>query len=171
MVKIYPSTTEPLIPQNVTINWNDISVYDNRQKFNCTQIITVYLNTTSDREYYAVTYDWIYDESKPEEHPFCCDQVVLLDYLTLWRSKEADSLIKYLLMDDNELAKYSGNITAQRFRRDIIISIALYWEENGKIKNDGAIWEHTNNYRIYQGDGNDPVGFGGHGWTVLLHNS
>ena len=171
MVKIYPSTTELYPSHKVTINWNDVSVYDNRQKFNCTQIITVYLNTTSDKEYYIVTYDWIYDENKPEEHPFCCDHIVLLDYLTLWRSKEADSLIKYLVMDDETLTKYSGTMTAQRFRRDIIIAIALYWEENGKIKNDGAVWEHTNNYRVYLGDGNDHHGFGGHGWTVLLHNS
>jgi hypothetical protein len=170
MAKIYPSPTEPLPLRNVTIHWNDVSVYDNRQNFNCTQIITVNLITISDKEYYAVTYDWVYDENKPEQHPFYCDQIVLLDYLTLWRSKEADSLIKYLVMDDKELAKYSGTMTAPRFRRDIIIAIALYWEENGKIKNDGAIWEHTNNYRIYLGDGNDPKGFGGHGWAVLLHS-
>lgn len=166
MAKIHPSTTESSLPQNVTINWNDISVYDNRKKFNCTQIITVNLRTISDKEYYTVTYDWFYDENKPEDHPFCCDQIVLLDYLTLLRSKEADSLVKYLVMDDIELAKYSGTMTASRFRRDIMISIALFWEENGKIKNDGAIWEHTNSYRIYPGDGNDPIGFGGHGWRV-----
>lgn len=167
MAKIYPSHAESYPLHTVTINWNDISVYDNRKKFNCRQVITVNLNAISDKEYYAITYDWFYDENKPEEHPFCCDHIVLLDYLTIWRSEEADSLIKYLVMDDKELAKYSGNKTASRFRRDIMISIALYWEENGKIKNDGAIWEHTNNYRVYQGDGNDPVGFGGHGWRVV----
>ena len=167
MAKIYPSLAESYPLHTVTINWNDISVYDNRKKFNCRQVITVNLNAISDKEYYAITYDWFYDENKPEEHPFCCDHIVLLDYLTIWRSEEADSLIKYLVMDDKELAKYSGNKTASRFRRDIMISIALYWEENGKIKNDGAIWEHTNNYRVYQGDGNDPGGFGGHGWRVV----
>jgi len=167
MAKIYPESTESSPLHTVTINWNDISVYDNRQKFNCRQVITVNLNQISDKEYYAITYDWFYDENKPEEHPFWCDHIVLLDYLTIWRSEEADSLIKYLVMDDIELAKYSGKMTASRFRRDIMTSIALYWEENGKIKNDGAIWEHTNNYRVYQGDGNDPVGFGGHGWRVV----
>jgi hypothetical protein len=150
----------------VTINWNDVSVYDNRQKFDCTQIITVYLNTAADKECYVVTYDWIYDDNTQQEHPFCCDHIAVLDYLTLRRSKEADSLIKYLVMDDTELAKYSGTITASRFRRDIMIAIALYFAENGKLTETGAIWEHKNNYRIYPGDGNDPIGFGGHGWRV-----
>jgi hypothetical protein len=167
MAKIYPSPDEPLPPHTVTINWNDVSVYDNRQKFNCTQVITVNLKAISDKEYYAITYDWFYDENKPEEHPFCCDHIVLLDYLTLWRSKEADSLIKYLGMDDTELAKYSGTMAASRFRRDIMIAIALYWAENGKIRKTSAIWEHTNSYRIYPGDGNDPAGFGGHGWRMV----
>ena len=164
MTKIHPSPNESA--NTVTINWNDVSVYDNRRKFKCTQVITVDLKTISNKQYYAVTYDWIYDENNPEEHPFCCDHIVLLDYLTLWRSEEADSLIKYLVMDNTELAKYSGTISASRFRRDIMIAIALYWAENGKLKETGAIWEYTNSYRIYPGDGNDPVGVGGHGWRV-----
>ena len=70
-------------------------------------------------------------------------------------------------MSDIELAKYSGSIKVSRFRRDIIIAIAHFWKEGGKIKKDNRILEcFTNNFRIYPGDGKDSSEFGGNGWTV-----
>jgi hypothetical protein len=69
-------------------------------------------------------------------------------------------------MDNTELSKYSGTMTAERFRRDIIIAIELFGEEGGKIVESGAVWENQSRFRVYPGDGQDPPGFGGHGWSV-----
>jgi hypothetical protein len=84
----------------------------------------------------------------------------------LWRNKESDSLVKYLVMSDAELVKYCGAVPASRFRRDLIIAIELFHVEGGKNLKTGAIWENQSRFRVYTGDGRDPPGFGGHGWTV-----
>ena len=154
----------------LSIYWSDVSVYDHRRNFNCKQVITVLLNKQSDnREFYIIIYEWIYDEDDVGNHPFCYDQVVSRDatsVVRLWRNKESDSLVKYLVMDDTELVKYCGPTTAPRFRRDIIIAIALFKTEYGKFLETGTVWENQLRFRIYPGDGQDPPGFGGHGWTM-----
>lgn len=154
----------------VTINWTDTSVYDRRRKFNCKQVITVLLNTQkNNNEFYVVIYEWIYDDDIPGSHPFCYDLIVPHDATSivhLLRNKESDSLVKYLVMSDATLAKYSGNVTVSRFRRDIIIAIQLFKEEGGKYLETGAVWENQKRFRIYYGDGRDPPGLGGHGWMV-----
>lgn len=152
---------------NVTVTWTDKSENDKRRRLKCEQIITVILNKYDDnREFYDIQYEWIYDENEPENHPFCWDQHVDIHSTgehAVWRNRESDSLVKYLVMDDIELTKYSGAFTAPCFRRDIIRAIATFWEHGGK-------WFE---YRIedceYLGDGRDPIDFGGEGWTVSRH--
>jgi len=166
--KKFPVVIESTQLHYVTIHWNNISVYDQRHKFNCDQIITVVLNKQeNNREFYVILYEWIYD--RPEDHPFWHDQILKRNtsaVIRLWRTPESDSLIKYLVMDNDELAKYCGNITPDRFRRDIIIAIELFYEEEGKIIVTAEVWENQSRFRVYSGDGKDPVGLGGHGWIV-----
>lgn len=172
--------TTPNVIHEVTIHWMDKSVYDQRRNFNCTQMITVVLNKSSlDKEYYYIMYKWLYDENTPEEHPFCCDHIVGRGSSTqecLWRNKESDSLVKYLVMPDAKLANYSGIRSASCFRRDIIRAIANLGNNshNKGVKVGGNVWEakcgdvwhYLNGFRVYPGDGTDAPGFGGHGWIV-----
>jgi hypothetical protein len=46
----------------------------------------------------------------------------------LYRNHKSDSLVKYLVMDDDELSKYSGPITAESYRINIIRSISNFLE-------------------------------------------
>ena len=155
---------ESTVLHHVTVHWSDTSTIDRRHHVNCEQIITVILNKyDQDREFYDIQYEWIYDENVPEDHPFSWDSVVEI-YSTgepaVWRNKESDSLVKYLVMPDDELAKYSGELTAPCFRRDIIRAIATFWEHGGKW------FECLLDECVYLGDGEDPPDFGGEGWTV-----
>ena len=158
------------ILHTVSINWSDTSVYDQRYNFDCKQVITVLLNKQEDnREFYVIIYEWIYNEDIPDSHPFCHDQIVPFNATSivhLWRNKESDSLVKYLVMPDAELVKYCDTVPASRFRRDLIIAIELFHVEGGKLFESGSSWEHQSRFRIYTGDGQDPPEFGGHGWAV-----
>ena len=155
---------ESTLLHQVTIYWSDESSNARRRFVQCEQLITVTLNKyDDDREFYDINYEWIYVENEQENHPFSWDAVVER-YSTgehaVWRNKESDSLVKYLVMDDEELAKYSGELSAPCFRRDIIRAIAIFWEHGGK-------WiECPINECVYLGDGEDPPDFGGKGWTV-----
>jgi hypothetical protein len=170
MSRKFPVVVKSIQLHNVSIRWDDASVYDHRRNFNCTQMITVVLNTQdTNREFYVILYEWLYDRDNPEDHPFCHDQILLRDtssVVRLWRTKESDSLVKYLVMDDTDLITYSGISGVSRFRRDILIAIELFEEEGGKVCDSGAIWEDQSRFRIYHGDGTDPLGLGGHGWVV-----
>lgn len=155
---------ESTVLHHVTVHWSDVSTTDRRHHVKCEQIITVILNKyDQDREYYDIQYEWIYDENEPDDHPFSWDSVVEI-YSTgehaVWRNKESDSLVKYLVMPDKELTKYSGVMTAPCFRRDIIRAIATFWEYGGKW------FECLLDECVYLGDGEDPPDFGGEGWTV-----
>jgi hypothetical protein len=168
--KKFPVITDSIQLHNVMINWVDTSVYDQRRNFDCGQAITVLLNKQENsRDFYVIMYEWIYDRATPETHPFCHDQILGMStsyVVRLWRTPESESLVKYLVMDNTELSKYCGSITAERFRRDIIIAIELFGEERGKTIESGAVWEHQSRFRVYHGDGRDPPGLGGHGWIV-----
>ena len=168
--KKFPFIIESIQLHNVMINWSDICVYDQRYNFDCDQAITVLLNKQeNNREFYVIMYEWLYDRDIPENHPFCYDQILKIStssVVRLWRNPESESLVKYLVMDNNELSKYCGTVTVERFRRDIIIAIELFGEECGKTIENGAVWEHQSRFRVYPGDGQDPPGVGGHGWIV-----
>lgn len=155
---------ESTVLHHVAVHWSDVSTTDRRHHVKCEQIITVILNKyDQDREYYDIQYEWIYDENEPDDHPFSWDSVVEIyssGESAVWRNKESDSLVKYLVMTDAELTKYSGQMTAPCFRRDIIRAIATFWEYGGKW------FECLIDECVYLGDGEDPPDFGGEGWTV-----
>jgi hypothetical protein len=168
--KKFPVIIDSIQLHNLIIHWVDASVYDQRYNFDCGQAITVILNKQeNNREFYVIMYEWLYDRNIPENHPFCYDQILKLSTsssVRLWRNPESDSLVKYLVMSNTKLMKYCGCMTAERFRRDIIIAIELFDKEGGKIIESGAVWENQSRFRIYPGDGQDPPGLGGHGWIV-----
>jgi hypothetical protein len=150
---------------NTTILWNDISIYDRNCRFNCNQSITVTINTCQPfasgkkRQFYDIRYVWTYDINEPEDHPFYFDALFDSDgEPQVWRNRNSDSLVKYLIMSNDELKKYSGDLRADCFRRDIIKAISEF-DENG-----GKYLQIVDNCRIYPGDGLDPPGFGGVGW-------
>jgi hypothetical protein len=169
--KKFPVVIESKQIHNVTINWSGVSVYDTRCNFKCDQAITIVLNKQeNNKEFYVLLYEWMYDRYSPENHPFCHDQILLprtSSVVRVWRTPESDSLVKYLVMNNTEIAKYCGDVTSERFRRDILIALELFGEEGGKIIETGAVWEDQSLFRMYPGDGRDPPGLGGHGWIVL----
>jgi hypothetical protein len=171
----------PNVIHEVVIDWMGRSDYDRRRNFNCTQMITVVLNKSQlNKEYYYIMYKWIYDVNTPEEHPFCCDPIVSSETSgqeCLWRNKESDTLVKYLVMPDSTLAKYSGSRSASCFRRDIIRAIAElgnnYATRTGNVidnYNKLSSLAHMNVLRVYPGDGHDNCSIEGDGW-ILVNSS
>lgn len=46
----------------------------------------------------------------------------------VFSNKMSDSLIEYLLMPFEELEKYSGRITAEQYKKQIISALSLFWD-------------------------------------------
>ena len=173
-------TNQEAIIHHIEVFWRDTSVYDTREQFDCRQTIIIGLTkTAANQEFYSIRYKWNYDtKNNSEGHPFCCDPIVEVDTETcicVWRNKETDSLIKYLVMSNETLGKYSGKFTSECFRRDIIRAIAILGtkchypvKDSEQVHEDGSgqVWKNLNGFRIYPGDGFDEPGFGGEGWLV-----
>ena len=46
----------------------------------------------------------------------------------VFSNEMSDSLIKYLLMPFEELEKYSGRVTAEQYKKQIIVALSLFWD-------------------------------------------
>jgi hypothetical protein len=46
----------------------------------------------------------------------------------IFKNDMISNMITYLLMDDDTLEKYSGNSTAQCYRKNIMISLSNFWD-------------------------------------------
>jgi hypothetical protein len=88
-------------------------------------------------EYYDISYEYEYFEdskntnlnevNKKKCHPFWPNFGSASGYIIKKNTMTATMVI-YLLMNYEELSKYSGNITAQGYKRSIIAALALLWE-------------------------------------------
>jgi hypothetical protein len=90
-------------------------------------------------EYYDISYKYEYFENpetkndnqnevnKKKCHPFWPNFGSASGYIIKKNTMTATMVI-YLLMNYEELSKYSGNVSAQGYKRSIIAALALLWE-------------------------------------------
>lgn len=80
--------------------------------------------------YYDINYKCLYSS----EDPLCKKLNPLLSIETgydgeiIFANEMSDILVKYLLMPFNELEKYSGRVSAEQYKKQIIKSINLFWD-------------------------------------------
>jgi hypothetical protein len=105
---------------NTTVYW--------KQYITCSLNITVTLQLYEKYgEYYDIKYVWDYDRSDPQNHPLYYDMSFLRDHYDgdrLFRNRISDALVTGLVMDDIELEKEAGSITAEEYRISIMKSVA-----------------------------------------------
>lgn len=64
-------------------------------------------------------------------NPFCKDREYFEDHINgeiIVKNELSNILIKYLLMDFEELSKHSGSVTPQNYKLSIMKSISLLWD-------------------------------------------
>jgi hypothetical protein len=66
-------------------------------------------------------------ETNKKCHPFWPNLESASGYIIKKNTMTATMVI-YLMMNYEELAKYSGNVTAQGYKRSIIAALALFWD-------------------------------------------
>jgi len=126
---------------------NTIKIYDDFDNFNLENshysiIITIKELKYEDGNYYydiAYTYNFIKSNKKSDEsnnklkiilHPFygnnmCKDSS---DGDIVFKNELTTKMVEYLLMDDNELVEKTGLTSTQRYRINIMNSLALFWD-------------------------------------------
>lgn len=118
-----------------TFIFNDEFNLLNKSYYNV-KIIVKELVYNSGAEYYDISYEYEYIEdpnntsqieTKNKCHPFWPKLGSASGYIIKKNAMTAYMVI-YLLMNYEELAKYSGNITAQGYKRSIISSFVLFWD-------------------------------------------
>jgi hypothetical protein len=105
------------------------------------KIIVKELVYNNGAEYYDISYKYEYFEDpnnanqdenqklliKKKCHPFSSNFSSTSGDIIKKNTMTATMVI-YLLMNYEELAKYSGNISAQGYKRSIIAALALFWD-------------------------------------------
>ena len=80
--------------------------------------------------YYDISYKCLYSS----EDSLCKKLNPLLNIETgyngeiIFANEMSDILVKYLLMPFDELNKFSGRVTAEQYKRQVIKSINLFWD-------------------------------------------
>lgn len=119
-----------------TFIFNDEFEPFNKSYYNV-KIIVKELVYNNGAEYYDISYEYEYFEDSKNTnlnavnhkkcHPFWPNLGSASGYIVKKNTMTATMVI-YLLMNYEELSKYSGNITAQGYKRSIIAALALLWE-------------------------------------------
>lgn len=80
--------------------------------------------------YYDISYKYLYSS----EDPLCVKLNPLLNIEPgyngeiIFANDLSDNLVKYLLMQLEDLSKFSGRVTAEQYKKQIIKSINLFWD-------------------------------------------
>ena len=116
------SKTFRFFPINTNTYWCDISI-----------IIDIKL--ANNGEYYHIKYENCFsnkdtsNDTLDNSHPFyntefmehCNGDVIIKNEMT-------DKMISFLMMNNDELVKYSGLSTPQRYKSNIMCSITYFWD-------------------------------------------
>jgi hypothetical protein len=114
---------------------NLIRLYDcfnkNQDKYTDVNIIVLKKRYTNGNEYFDITYNYSYSNKNPskEGHPFINTiyashsegEIILVNSMTC-------IMIDYLLMDLEELSKYTGNTDPIVYKINIMHSLAKLWD-------------------------------------------
>ena len=108
------------------------------------KIIVKELVYNNGAEYYDISYEYEYFEdpknanatenknvnqieTKNKCHPFWPKLGSATGYI-IKKNMMTATMVIYLLMNYEELSKYSGNVSAQGYKRSIIAALALFWD-------------------------------------------
>lgn len=109
-------------------------------KNECIVKIDIEQEVSDNREIYNIAFKYKYrneigEEKKAEEikapHPFAYvdnELVELKDGFIIHKNQMTKMMIKNLFKDDEKLKKYIGNSTPQNYRKNIIVSLAYFWD-------------------------------------------
>ena len=125
---------------DININNNDITKkfrfideYDSNNNEFCEITIRVFEKYYNNTTYYDITYDFSY--SNPNDQAQKCNPFIQMDNNIqhsdgeiIVKNSFTQELIKYLLMDFDELEKYSGLSTPNYYKIKIIQAISLFWD-------------------------------------------
>jgi hypothetical protein len=90
----------------------------------------------SGKSYYDISYIYEFEgneKSRMVLHPFYSDEdEKILDAVAegviVYKNKMTEIMIEYLLLDSEELEKITNLITAQSYRKNIMLSLAKFWD-------------------------------------------
>ena len=117
--------------------------YDELDDYNpisCVVNITIIEGISNKKETYKIEYKYRYKKDNRisnltnkifKSHPFYgCDETIksLSDGEIIIKNSMTTQMIKFLLMDDLELEKHSGNSTPQHYRNIIMINLVQLWD-------------------------------------------
>ena len=105
--------------------------------------VNVYINVdllqySNGKQYYDIEYKYNFDKGNlTNTHDINMQKNNILSFGLSEESMKGDiifkndmtsNMITYLLMDDDILEKYTGNSTAQYYRKKIMISLSNFWD-------------------------------------------
>ena len=131
----------------ISIKTNNFKIYDENSNFNVNNphyllgITVKELKYENNNYYYDIGYNYKFIKSdlksdhdnqmaKVYLHPFY-GHPQYLDSSSgdiVFKNDMITKMIEYLLMDDVNLIQYTGSTTVQRYRINIMFSIALFWD-------------------------------------------
>jgi len=102
-----------------------------------TCVVTIHVKKTA--TYYYISYEYNYENTIEDiqtniqhpAHPFRSDIIPRTSRLDIHNGTEViinkltETMVGYLMMNDDELCNYTGNSTPMRYRNDIMISLGM----------------------------------------------
>lgn len=69
------------------------------------------------------------DVRKHQSHPFCNLKYILYLYvMSVVKNDMTTQMIKFMMMNDQELSQHTGTTTPKKYRRDILIALTTFIE-------------------------------------------
>ena len=139
----YHSTTQIMSDVTKTVRFHDL--FDNQDSNWCDVEINVkHLLYQNGNNFYDITYTYTYsvtrlDDSNSDDddemyrtNPFYYKNSIItsdmLDGVIVAKNSLTDELVKYLLMDNEELDQYIGNAWCVQYRANLMFMLAFMWD-------------------------------------------
>ena len=99
----------------------------------CNALIKVELAKYDNNEWYYYTFKFTYPNTNSiKANPFYCQPLFFEDggdkYEVIVKNSLSEKLIEYVLMEYDELSKYSGHSTPQHYKAVVMKQIMLAWD-------------------------------------------
>jgi uncharacterized surface anchored protein len=85
-------------------------------------------------QYYDIIYRYNYDKKTNSEdlyiidHMLSEDNEIFSDGVIVFKNEITTSMIKYLLMPDEELSNFTNNTATQHYRKTIMFALKEFWD-------------------------------------------
>ena len=127
-MKIITSNTNSFIFKNIFNNEQCIVTINIQEKQYNTKSIYYYINYSYYYSYNNNTFASLSNEIRPS-HPFY--KTNRLDHKEgdiICKNSMTEQMIKYLLMEYDELKKYSGQVEPETYKKNIMLSLSYLWD-------------------------------------------